>query len=389
MGILGKYKYEVENNVVMSDLAYESLIMLYQPLIGANAVSIYLTLNKMPFFTDYSFLCVYTGLEIETVEHAIIMLERYRLLKTYKKVKEDIFIHVLLEPILPLEFISHYVYGLELRRHIGNHNFNLLNQRYGLKHIDKKDFVEITEKKLFNVSQFNEKDLKEMINKKNGEIVLPNQFNYDLFLRDVTNLQFPHTLRSKENLNLIGELALLYGISEVRMQTLVFRSINYNDLKFETSKLIERVRREKVVIDETINKYELPPEAFLQLLQNGAAVSTYNKQLLEQLVVDMLLKPVVVNRLIEHIMETNNNRLIKNYVLQVATTWKSFDIRSLEQADELIKKTSFKKSKPKQVQNVTRQKQGVNIENDYTDQEKQEIAERLKRFGEKYGTNEN
>ena len=88
-------------------------------------------------------------------------------------------------------------------------------------------------------------------------------------------------------------------------------------------------------------------------------------------------------------METNNNRLIKNYVLQVATTWKSFDIRSLEQADELIKKTSFKKSKPKQVQNVTRQKQGVNIENDYTDQEKQEIAERLKRFGEKYGTNEN
>ncbi len=265
----------------------------------------------------------------------------------------------------------------------------MLNQQYGLTHIDKNDYNEITEKKLFNVAKFNEKDLQDMIKNKNGEIILPSQFNYDLFLRDVTNLQFPHVLRSKENLNLIGELALLYGISEQRMQTLVFRSINYNDLKFETSKLIERVRREKVVIDETINKYELPPEAFLQLLQNGAAVSNYNKQLLEQLVVDMLLKPVVVNRLIEHIMATNNNRLVKNYVLQVATTWKSFDIRSLEQADELIKKTSFKKQKTKQVVNVKRQQEEVATENDYTEQEKQEISKRLKRFGEKYGTNEN
>lgn len=388
MAILGKDKYEVESNVSLDTESYESLILLYQPLIGASAVAIYLSLNKLNNHTDYSFLCLYTGLDIDLVEHGIIMLERYRLLKTFKKEKEDHFIHVLLSPFKPLEFITHYVYGLELRKHIGNHNFNLLNDRFKLEHIDKSDYQEITEKKIFNVSQFSEDDLEDILKSKNGEIILPNQFNYDLFLQSVTNLQFPHVLRSKENLNLIGELALIYGISEERMQTLVFRSINYNDLKFETSKLIERVRREKVVIDESINKYDLPPEAFLQLLQNGAAVSTYNKKLIEQLVVEMLLAPPVVNRLLEYVMETNNNRLIKNYVLQVATTWKSFDIRTLEEANELIKKTSYQKQSYKQPKAIKREKVAEVVEENYTEEEKREIAERLKRFGEKYGKNE-
>lgn len=389
MAILGRNKYEVENNVELSNNDLESLILLYQPLIGANSISVYLTLNKMTNHTDYSFLCLYTGLDIDVVEHALVMLERYRLIKTYKASKEERFIHVINSPILPREFISHYVYGLELRKQIGNHNFNLINEKYQMKHIDKNDFNEITEKKIFNVNQFNENDLEDILNKKNDEVVLPSQFNYDLFLQCVTNLQFPQALRTKENLNLIGELALLYGISEERMQTLVFRSINYSELKFETDKLIQRVRREQVVIDESINKYELPPEAFLQLLQNGAKVSDYSKQLLEQLVVDMLLKPPVVNRLIEYVMEINNNRLVKNFVLNTATTWKSYDIRSVEQANELIKKTSFKKQQTKSKKMVSRVESKKTIEENYTDQERAEISERLKRFGEKYGTNEN
>ena len=98
MPIIGKNTYEVENNVLLCDKTYESLTLLYQPLVGANAISIYLTFNKMENHTDYSFLCLYTGLSIESIEHSIIMLERYRLIKTYKNEKEDKFIHVVLEP---------------------------------------------------------------------------------------------------------------------------------------------------------------------------------------------------------------------------------------------------------------------------------------------------
>lgn len=389
MAILGKNKYEVENNIVLSNLQIDSLILMYQPVIGSNAISLYFTLNKLFAYTNYSNLCLYVGLDIEKLEHSIIMLERYRLIKTFKKTDEDYYLHVLNGPLLPIDFLSHYVYGLELRKNIGNHNFNLLNEKYGLKHVDKSDFSEITEKKIFNVNQYNEKDLKEVLKVKGGNIVLPTQFNYDLFLQDATNLQFPHVLRTKENLSLIGELALLYGISEKRMQTLVYRSIDYKNQKFESSKLIDRVRREKVIIDETLNKYELPPIAFLQLLQNGAAVSNYNKQLLEQLVNDMLLKAPVVNRLVEHIMETQNNRLVKNYVLQVATTWKAYDIRSLKQANELIKKTQGENKNIKQTKMIKRVKVDDGKEKQYTEAEKKELKARIQRLGEKYGNTKN
>ncbi|NLC54646.1 MAG: hypothetical protein GX769_02030 [Erysipelothrix sp.] len=389
MAIYGKDQYEVENNVVLCERGLEALVLLYQPIISANAISLYLTFNKMARHTNYSALCLYTGLDIEVLEHAIIMLERYRLIKTYKNNEENHYLHVLNPPILPNEFLSHYVYGLELRKNIGNHNFNLLNDAYRSNHIDKNNYVEITEKKVFNINQFNENDLQDVLKNKNNVIVLPTQFNYDLFLNDATNLQFPHILRTKENLNLIGELALLYGISEERMQTLVYRSIDFKNQVFETNKLVERVRREKVVVDESINKYDLPPVAYLQMLQNGAAVSTYNKKLLEELVNEMLLKPEVVNRLIEFVMETQNNRLVRNYILQVATTWKTYDIRSLDQANELIKKTSSKTNRKKKVPVVKRVNETTVKEKEYSEEEKQEIEDRIRRFGEKYGTSKN
>ena len=386
VAILGKNKYEIENNVVLSEQDLETLILMYQPIVGANSISLYLTFNKLFKSTNYSNLCLYTGFDIEVIEHSIIMLERYRLIKTYENNDNNHYIHVLNPPLMPTEFLSHYVYGLELRKNIGNHNFNLLNDKYQFVHIDKSEYNDISEKKIFNIYQYNEEDLKDVLKNKNNKVVLPTQFNYDIFLRDATNLQFPHTLRTQENLNLIGELALLYGISEKRMQTLVYRSINFKNQSFESDKLIQRVRREKVIIDEMLDKYELPPVAFLQLLQNGAAVSTYNKKLLEQLVNDMLLNASVVNRLIEYVMETQNNRLIKNYVLQVATTWKTYDIRTVEQADELIKKTSNRVNLSKQPKIVKREKVVKQTEKEYTDKEKAELQERIKRLGEKYGS---
>ena len=387
MAIFGNDKYEVENNVVLCQRSIESLVLLYQPVIGASAISLYLTLNKLFSYTNYSNLCLYTGLDIEVLEHSIITLERYRLIKTFKHDNDNHYIHVLNSPLFPNDFLSHYVYGLELRKNIGNHNFNLLNEKYQLKHINKNDFKEISEKKMFNVNQYSEEDLQDVLKNKNNKVVLPTQFNYDIFLKDATNLQFPHILRSQENLSLIGELALLYGISEKRMQTLVYRSINFKTQQFESDKLIDRVRREKLIIDESISKYELPPVAFLQLLQNGAAVSTYNKKLLEQLVNDMLLKAPVVNRLIEYVMDTQNNRLVKNYVLQVATTWKTYDIRTVDQANELVKKTSTVITTSKQPKIVKRENNDKVEEKQYTKQERKDLEERIKRLGEKYGSN--
>ena len=62
MNILGEYNYKVENNIKLNDDFYNSLTHLYQPLIGAQAMSLYITFN---FFN--SILVVITSIYIKSL----------------------------------------------------------------------------------------------------------------------------------------------------------------------------------------------------------------------------------------------------------------------------------------------------------------------------------
>lgn len=385
MHLYGQHEYAVENNLSLNDEHLDSLILLYQPIIGAQATSLFLSLHRLVIHTDYSNLIKLTGLDIEEIERAIIMLERYRLLKTYKHHSEEKYIHQLLEPLSPNDFLSHYVYGVELRKVIGTHQFNVLTIDFKKDYILKENYEEITETKVFNQHQLDEEDLEAILSMKSDEIILNDRFNFDLFLNEASELKFPTKLRTKENLNIIAELSLFYGISEKRMATLVFRSIDYANMKFVTSKLIERVRREEVDHKHNINKYELPNVVFLQSLQHGGAVSNYNKILLEELAFDMKLNREVINRLIEYIMETQNNKLIKNFVLQVASTWKAYDIKTVEEANALIKQMEYSQ-KSNFIQNKPSIKRSIDVNetSSVSDEEAKMIEEQWKKFGEKY-----
>lgn len=391
MHIYGENEYLIENNVILHDAFYKSLILMYQPIIGADALSLYLSFNHLNIHTNYSNLVNYTGLSIDDIERAIIMLEKYRLISTFKHNDENRFIHVLNSPLYPNEFLAHYVYGLELRKIIGTHQYNVLVMDFKENLVLKNNFSNITERKIFNNNSFSEEDLKEVLSLNKDEVIINDQFNFDLFLSDASELKFPSKLRTKENLNLIAELALFYGISELRMATLVYRSIDYAKMEFVSQKLIERVQREQSDVKHSLNKYDLPNTVFLQDLQNGAAVSQYNKQLLEELAFDMKLNRDVINRLIEYIMETQNNRLTKNYVLQVASTWKAFNVRTLEEANDVIKQLELSQfnNSPNQNTKELIKRNSEQREKEYTKEEEEEIRNRIRKLGEKYGTSDN
>lgn len=390
MHLYGEYEYSIENNIKLNNEHLNALILLYQPIIGANAVSLFLSFQRLTIHTDYSNLIKYTGLDIDEVERGIIMLERYRLLKTYKHSTDNKYIHQLLTPLLPNDFLSHYVYGVELRKVIGTYQFNVLTIEFKVNHVLKENYEEITETKVFNQHQFKEEDLEAILSLETNDVVLNERFNYDTFLNDASELKFPSKLRTPENLNIIAELALFYGISEKRMATLVYRSIDYANMKFVTSKLIERVRREEVEHKHNINKYELPNVVFLQSLQNGGAVSNYNKVLLEELAFDMKLEREVINRLIEYVMETQNNRLVKNFVLQVAGTWKAYNIKTVEEANQLIKQTEYaQKSNFVKAKPALKRTQDLEVTEAVSDEEAAAIEEQWKKLGEKYGKTTN
>lgn len=388
--LMGKHEYSVERNIRLNDECFDSLYMLYQPLIGAKAISLYISLERLVSHTTYSNLSLYTSLEIEELERSLIMLERYRLIKTFKHESEDEYIHQLYKPISPNDFLNHFVYGLELRNAIGNHQYNLLVIEFNEKFLIKDGFKDISETKIFNHNSFKEDDLAELIKNSSGELIQSSQFKFDLFLEKATELKFPSVLRTNSNLNLIAELALIYGISEQRMATLVFRSIDYQKVELETEKLFERVRREEVEVEENINLYDLPNHIFLQNLQNGATVSKYNKELLEYLAIDMKLSRQVINRLIEHIMQTQNNRLVKNFVLQVATTWSAYAIKNVDEANELIHQQQYTASQNNVVntQPIIKREVESKVE-EFSQEELDEIDKAWKEMQKQYGESNN
>lgn len=388
--LMGKHEYSVERNIRLNDECFDSLYMLYQPLIGAKAISLYISLERLVSHTTYSNLSLYTSLDIEELERSLIMLERYRLIKTFKHESEDEYIHQLYKPISPNDFLNHFVYGLELRNAIGNHQYNLLVIEFNEKFLIKDGFKDISETKIFNHNSFKEDDLAELIKNSSGELIQSSQFKFDLFLEKATELKFPSVLRTNSNLNLIAELALIYGISEQRMATLVFRSIDYQKVELETEKLFERVRREKVEVEENINLYDLPNHIFLQNLQNGATVSKYNKELLEYLAIDMKLSRQVINRLIEHIMQTQNNRLVKNFVLQVATTWSAYAIKNVDEANELIHQQQYTASQNNVVntQPIIKREVESKVE-EFSQEELDEIDKAWKEMQKQYGESNN
>lgn len=389
MHLYGENEFRIEANFAINNQEIETLFLMYQPILGANSISIYLSLLHATINTDYTNLARNTGLNIDEIERSLIMLERYRLIETYKHHEQSEYAHILKRPLAANDFLNHYVYGLELKKVIGTHQFNVLLIKFKEKKIAMDGFVNITEKKVFNQNAFSEKDLEILL--KNDPIAKPldSQFNFDLFLNDASELKFPSILRTKENLNLISELALFYGISETRMATLVYRSINYAEKELVVDRLLDRVRRETVEVVHNVNKYDLPNVAFLKSLQNGAAVSDYNKKLLEQLSFDMKLNKQVVNRLIEYVMESKNNQLIHNFVLQIATTWKAFDVNTVEEANKIIRKVDYSQKKnllSEKSPTIERQAK-TSIEID--EAEAEAIKAEWRKLNEQFGTNDN
>lgn len=389
MQLYGEYEYNVQANFMISSQEVEVLILMYQPIVGASAISLYLTLLNATLNINYSTLAKHTNLNIDEIERALIMLERYRLIETYKHKVNNEFVHIIHQPLKANEFLSHYVYGLELKKAISSHQFNVLLVKFKESQIALESYTNITEKKVFNQNAFSEADLESLLENEAGVISLDSQFNFDLFFENATELKFPSKLRNQSNLKLISELALFYGISESRMATLVYRSINYSEQILDVDALLGRVKRETVEVVHNINKYDLPNIAFLKSLQNGAAVSAYNKGLLEKLFFEMKLSKQVVNRLIEYVMESKNNQLIHNFVLQIATTWKAYDVKTVEEANKIIRKVDYSQKKNFIIDKSPEIKREDKTEDVVLPQaEAEAIKARWKKLGEQYGTNE-
>lgn len=99
------------------------------------------------------------------------------------------------------------------------------------------------------------------------------------------------------------------------------------------------------------------PYNFLKSKYNGSKPTSRDLKLIEDLMVDVGLKPGVVNVLIDYALRVNNNKLNKAFIETIAGQWARLGI---ETADAAMNQAS-KESKSKKVKETIYKKKEVNL----------------------------
>ena len=147
-----------------------------------------------------------------------------------------------------------------------------------------------------------------------------------------------------------------------------------NKIDLDTSK-----RSRMIHLFETTSPYDFINSKY----KNGNPTGS-DLAIISYLLIDLNLKPGVVNVLVDYVLKINNNKLIKSFVEVIAAQWSKSGIETVEAAMEIAEKESKKK---KNITTKTTKKVGVtpewfnkDIKEDIaTDEEIKKLESRMKR----------
>ena len=150
--ILPADTYTVINKTVIKSLDRKLITMLYQPIIGYSATSLYFTLiddlDKKELISEdlqHHHLMSTMQLKLEDIVIARKKLEAVGLLKTY--VKNDTvnhYVYQLYSPISASEFLNHPVLNIVLYNNLGKKEYDRIVDYFKVPKFNIKDYSDIT-----------------------------------------------------------------------------------------------------------------------------------------------------------------------------------------------------------------------------------------------------
>ncbi|MFV9511168.1 replication initiation and membrane attachment family protein [Tepidibacillus sp. LV47] len=397
---LDPYQVRMTESIEMSHISY--LIHLYQPIIGPEAVSLYLTLrNHFPSqYLGVSSQHMHRQLANQVyVPFHILMkarktLEAVGLLKTKKyqhSLEEKQFIeYILIPPLKPVEFFQSDILSIMLLNRIGKNAYQALMEQLlvdektapSSEYIEKeitKSFDEVFDSILWSeITISPESEIDQFIkpyssisakNSQRKTITIKDQYLDIEFIKGMTsNLYQDQHIFSQENIQLFHELAFLYHLSEMDLIHLLHDPYIYDSHgKLQEDLLRERVRErlqyeqkemffvEKGKTLHSPKEGQVPniedkeqrhmwilehysPIELLKRYQRGAKIPEADLHLIEGLIRDYGLPYQVVNVLIEYVLLSNQYKLPKKLTEKIAGHWKRLNITTVEEALQIAKK---------------------------------------------------
>lgn len=368
---------------ILTDKDRQLVTMLYKPIIGSDAMSLYCTLwaesegETTEQLTHYYLMDV-LNMSLKKIFDARVSLEAIGLMKTWKKDDDDkrLFIYEVVAPLDAASFFSEPILATSLYSVIHEKAYIRIRERF----VKKQPILNGYE----NVSR----DLQDVFKSnhdynKLGHIFEPGQieqtserpkkipfysmdFDFDLLKSGLSEVMIPSSVLTLSVKELIAKVAFLYSLNAIDMQKVLMMAIDdqnriteerlkktaadYYKLSISSKppRLMPKAAVQREVVsqevklskDQSLIKYleETPPLEVLRDLSNGKEPLPVEVDLANELIFKYGFPPAVVNVLLQFVLIRAKMKLNKNYVHKIAAHWQRENISTCEQAIEISRK---------------------------------------------------
>ena len=380
---------------------YQTLTLLYQPIIGQRAFVLYCILlglldrqklcSQEYFHSDLESIM---DLKIEDIEQARYRLEAIDLIDTYYL--NDHFVYELKSPLSADSFVNDGVLGEYLISSISKDRFKKVIDIFKIKLPSRKQYLQISKSfdEIFTSISLDtsEKETDLMAKKlKNNINVTQFQFDWRLFEESIPKDSYNPALLTNAVKDKIMNLAFVYALTEMDARDVYLRSIDntlgtvsINKLAVEARAMYKTASRsmKPELIAETKHIDHLPEDPItyfkvistLQLLKemSDGMVSASDLRIVERLIEDVKLDRGVVNVLLAYTAKIKNGVLPGyDYFEKVGMSWVRNQITTVELAINYVKHLQSQYDKQKTVPITSKKSSKTNkpdVEIDWLDE---------------------
>ncbi|MBR6690564.1 MAG: DnaD domain protein [Bacilli bacterium] len=423
MSVLPADTFIVVNKTTLSDKDRNLLMLLYQPIIGSVSVSLYYTLwsylDKSEILSnEWTHHHILRDMMISNTElsEAKERLEAIGLIKTYlKKGNINSYVYELYSPVSASEFINNPLLNIALFNAVGKLEYERIVSYFRIPKINLREYEDVT-KKFSDIFAY-------------SSVPLNDNLIYDIKKSSHRKLELLSKIDINTILSLISDEILNKKSLTKDMKDFLYKiSYIYN---YDNDDMIELIRNsttekhtiDKKLLQENANKYyrydnmgKLPsiiyknqpeylrkenldtsnrsrmihlfettsPYDFINSKYKTGNPTSSDLSIISYLLIDLNLKPGVVNVLVDYVLKINNNKLIKSFVEVIAAQWSKSGIETVEDAMEIAEKEYKKKknvtTKVTKKESVTPDWFNKDIKEDIaSDEEIKKLESRMKR----------
>jgi len=374
----------VVNKTTLSDNDRNLLILLYQPIVGSIAISLYYTLwsylDKSELLSnEWTHHHILRDMMISNSEFidAKVKLEAIGLIKTYfKSGNVNNYVYELYSPISAYEFINNPLLNMAIANAVGKLEYERIINYFRIPKVNLKEYEDITSKfsDVFAFSNISLADnLMYDIKKSNyRKLEILSKIDLNTILSLISDEMLNKKSLTKDTKDFLYKISYIYNYDNDDMVELIRNSISekhtidkkllqenagkyyrYDNMGKLPSIIYknqpEYLRKENL---DTSNRSRMihlfettSPYDFINSKCKTGNPTSSDLSIISYLLIDLNLKPGVVNVLIDYVLKINNNKLTKNFVEAIASQWSKSGIETVEDAMQLAESEYKKKKK--------------------------------------------